>query len=153
MSILTSFTKLPLNKLEMILDWRNNPTIKNNMYTKECITLEEHLKFVKSLQNSTEKKYFLVSNDNFDIGVIYFTSISKLSCYMGIYANPNQKGVGELLMQEIIKYGFNTLSCQAIKAEVYKNNQRAIKLYEAFGFTTISQSKNLLKMELKNENR
>lgn len=154
MNILTNFTNLATEKLKMTLAWRNTPIVRENMYSKDEISLEKHLSFIESLKNAKDKAYFLVtSKDNTDIGVIYFTDISNLSCTMGIYANPKIRGIGKTLMKEIIEYGFTTLQCEKIKSEVYITNIKAISLYKKFGFKEITRDKKVLFMELQNENR
>ncbi len=85
-----NFINLNEDEIRLVLSWRNNPTIKKWMYTKEDISLEDHLNFIKSLNNNSSK------------------------------------------------------------AEVFKENSTAIKLYKRFGFTTIEDNKTMLVMELNN---
>ena len=85
---LINFTDLSNDEKKIILEWRNNPNIKKWMYTQSDITLESHLNFIDSLNNSKDKLYFLVKKEDENIGVIYFTQIEpNESLHIGIYSN------------------------------------------------------------------
>ncbi|MBE0499776.1 MAG: UDP-2,4-diacetamido-2,4,6-trideoxy-beta-L-altropyranose hydrolase [Campylobacterales bacterium] len=152
-----NFTDLSLDDKKIVLKWRNHPSIKKWMFTQDEIGLTDHLSFIDSLKKRIDKVYFLVKKDSIPIGVIDFTDIDKKSAEFGIYANPNLKGVGRLLMRAIIDYAFNVLKIGTLKAEVLKDNLHAIKLYKEYNFaetnTKNADTNNLVHMELKNENR
>ena len=56
------------------------------------------------------------------------------SCEFGIYANPELKGKGKILMQTIVEYVAKTLRVGELKSCVYNENEKAIALYDKFGF-------------------
>lgn len=152
---LINFIDLNLEEKKMILEWRNQPEIKAFMYNQDEITLEEHLNFIETLKTKEEKLYFLVKKENEYIGVIDFTQIiKKESLHMGIYGNPNKKGNGKILLNEIIKYSFSILEVKKIFSEVFKENNKAYELYKKFGFKDISEKiineKKVICMELEN---
>lgn len=154
---LLNFTSLNTNLLKMILFWRNNPSIKQWMYTTDDIKLEDHLQFVNSLNNNSSKKYFLVQQNEEYIGVIDFCDITHKSAVIGVYKNPNIYNVGKVLLETIKNYAFNTLDVTTITSEVFEENSKALKLYKSFGFKTFSSkiinNKKVICLELKNENR
>ena len=157
-SELINFTKLTLDEKKMILEWRNAPSVKKWMYNRDEISLENHLKYIDSLNSRDDRVYFLVKNGNNFIGVVDLTEIKKeRSAELGIYVNPELKGYGSLLMNKIIEYVFNELHIKVLNANVYEDNIKAIKLYKKFNFKIISTTKDkngtLQNMELKNENR
>ncbi len=153
---LVNFVDLSLAQKRMVLSWRNNPDIKKWMYTQDDIKEEDHLNFIDSLRTREDKKYFLVRKGETEIGVIDFNDIQKDSCIMGIYSNPNISGVGKLLIEEIINYGFNILKVEKIFSEVFKKNERGINLYKKYGFKEIDikeiNNQKVICMELVNEN-
>lgn len=155
---LINFTNLTLEEKEMILKWRNHHEIRKWMYNQDEITLKEHLSFIESLKNRKDKFNFLVKKENEYIGVIDFTQLlKKESVHMGIYANPNTKGNGKILLYEIIQYAFNALNVQKLHSEVFEENKRAYNLYKKFNFKDISKktinNQQVICMELENENR
>ena len=143
-----NFIDLNEDEIGLVLSWRNNPTIKKWMHTKDDISLEAHLSFLKSLKENPTKDYFLVKKEDEYLGVINLNDN-----FLGIYANPNKKRLGDILLNEIIKFAFETKKIAILKAEVYKTNSSAIKLYSRFGFETNTDDGTMLTMELNYENR
>ncbi len=152
---LINFIDLSLEDKKMVLEWRNHPTIRKWMLTKEEIPLENHLSYIDSLKTKSDRVYFLVKEQDKPIGVIDFTDIDLIQskASIGIYAKPNLRGVGNLLMQEIINYGFVKLKLESLISEVFNSNDLAIQLYKRYGFKEIDRRDNMSIMELKNENR
>ncbi|ELR6074153.1 UDP-4-amino-4,6-dideoxy-N-acetyl-beta-L-altrosamine N-acetyltransferase, partial [Campylobacter jejuni] len=97
-------------------------------------------------------KYFLVFQDEQIIGVIDFVNITTKSCEFGLYAKPDLKGVGQILMNEIIKYAFESLKVNTLKAYVFKSNHKALKLYQQNHFTIYDEDKDFYYVYLKQSN-
>ncbi len=156
---LINFIDLSLSDKKIILEWRNNPKICKWMFTQKKIGLRDHLAYIESLKTRKDRLYFLVKKNTKDIGVIDFTSIDMKTktTNFGIYANPGLKGVGNLLMKSLIDYAFKILKVKTIISEVINSNIVAIKLYHKYNFKDIGtkkvNQKNVICMELKNENR
>lgn len=134
---LINFTNLSVNEKIMILEWRNCPNIRQWMYNQNSISIEEHERFIENLKIINNKLYMLVKLNGKYIGVIDFTNITNESSHIGIYSNPNLKGNGTLLLNEIIKYGFTILNTQTLIAEVFKSNTKAYNLYKKHNFKEI----------------
>lgn len=154
---LINFIDLNNEEKEMILQWRNDQHIRKWMYNVNIISLESHLKYIELLKNSQYKKYFLVRKNNESIGVINFVNITNDSAHMGIYANPRNKGVGKILLDNISKYAFEELKVKKVIAEVFTENTKAYALYKKFNFEIFDKktvnNKEVICMELKYENR
>ncbi|ECP7274822.1 UDP-4-amino-4,6-dideoxy-N-acetyl-beta-L-altrosamine N-acetyltransferase [Campylobacter jejuni] len=148
MIIYKDFITLNLDELKLIWQWRNDESINQFMLNKS-IKFEEHLNFIKQLTTSKSKKYFLLFKENQAFGVIYFNNITNQTCEFGLYAKPNLKGVGQILMNEIIKYAFEILKVDTLKAYVFKNNHKALKLYQQNHFTIYDEDKNFYYIYLK----
>ncbi|MDA3969391.1 UDP-4-amino-4,6-dideoxy-N-acetyl-beta-L-altrosamine N-acetyltransferase [Helicobacter ibis] len=128
-----SFSELDINEIAIIFAWRNDARVCEFMKTKN-FSWEIHNKFIESLKDRKDKEYFLVYSGDVAIGVVYFVDINSDSCEFGIYANPNLKGYGKILMQHLLDYAKNTLKVKTLYSSVYTKNKRALKLYESFGF-------------------
>jgi len=156
---LINFVDLTLDEKKMILSWRNHPSVKQWMYGTNDITLENHLAFIESLKNSKDKLYFVVKQDDQYIGVIDFTELNNPELYFGLYANPDTKiaGIGRVLEKISIDYAFNMLKKDTLKLEVFSENIQVRNLHKKFKFieagTKIINNKEVICMELKNENR
>lgn len=142
--IFKNFTDLNDFEKEFILRHRNDPSIAKFMKTN-YISYEEHLNFIQNLKNDYTKRYFLVYENNQAIGVIDFINITINSCEFGLYGI--KKGVGNLLMEEIKKYAFNVLKVKILKACVFKENVKALKLYLKHSPITITKSKKMYYLE------
>ncbi|MEA1952985.1 MAG: UDP-2,4-diacetamido-2,4,6-trideoxy-beta-L-altropyranose hydrolase [Campylobacterota bacterium] len=157
-SQLINFTQLTSDEKEMILKWRNDDSVREWMYERDILILKNHLEYIESLNTKKNRVYFLVKNSADYLGVVDLTNIKLgISAELGIYSNPILKGQGTLLMSKIIDYAFNILKLKVLYANVYVENQKAIKLYERFNFKMVDMTKDkngkLQNMELKNENR
>lgn len=139
MIYLKDFTHLDKQEILLVWQWRNDEKISQFMKAK-YIDFQEHLNFITSLKKDRSKKYFLVFKDNEAIGVIDFINIAKDSCEFGLYAKPDLKGMGQILMQEIKKYTFEKLKIKKLKACVFKQNKRALDLYLKNGFFVTSEN-------------
>ena len=137
---LLDFTTLDTQLLTTVLAWRNHSDIRRWMLSDDEISLENHLRFVESLKNRADKRYFLVQREGESIGVIDFTDITQNSAEIGIYANPQMRGGGEVLMNVLIEYGFSTLGVKMLIASVFADNERAKHLYEKFDFTETARA-------------
>lgn len=139
MIYLKDFAHLDKQEILLVWQWRNDEKISQFMKAK-YIDFQEHLNFITSLKKDQSKKYFLVFKDNEAIGVIDFINIAKDSCEFGLYARPDLKGMGQILMQEIKKYTFEKLKIKKLKACVFKQNKRALDLYLKNGFFVTSEN-------------
>ncbi len=152
---LINFVDLSQEEKLMVLSWRNDDNIRKWMLTQDIISQDNHFNYIESLTSKKDRLYFLVKKAANSIGVIDFTSIDydEKKAEIGLYTNPELKGVGSFLMQEIINYGFHILGVKTLISKVFHQNHKAIKLYKKFDFKEISEEKEMLTMELKNENR
>jgi UDP-4-amino-4,6-dideoxy-N-acetyl-beta-L-altrosamine N-acetyltransferase len=135
---LINFTTLELSQKKLVLSWRNHPDIRKWMIQKEEISLDEHLSFIEHLKTQPDKHHFLVCDAENCIGVINLTLIQKNSYELGLYANPEMRGVGTQLMNTLIDY-VKELGALKLIANVFITNVRANHLYERFDFKPISQ--------------
>jgi len=154
---LINFTNLSLEEKKMILEWRNHKDIRKWMYNRDIIGLSEHLSYIDSLASKKDRLYFIVKYRDEVIGVIDFTNIDHINnkTDFGIYAKPNSRGFGKILMSTIIDYAFCNLKMDRLIAEVFIENSRAISLYKKFNFiqidTKVVDGRGMVVMELKNE--
>ena len=128
---------IPFNELDdieakMILSWRNHPYIRKWMIHSEIISMEEHLRFIESLSNRSDKRYFLVRDAQKYLGVVDLTNITVNSAELGLYSNPDLHGVGKVLLSALIEYALETLKLTKITANVFADNERAKHLYQIF---------------------
>ncbi|MBZ7936498.1 UDP-4-amino-4,6-dideoxy-N-acetyl-beta-L-altrosamine N-acetyltransferase [Campylobacter sp. B0100352/1] len=146
---LKNFIELNEQEITLVWQWRNDKKVNEFMHTKN-FDIKEHKNFIYSLKQDKSKKYFLVFKDKEAIGVIDLVNIKKESCYFGLYAKPNLKGVGQILMDEVKKYAFEILKVKTLKAYVFKNNDKALKLYLKNDFEIEKENKETIYIKLNN---
>ena len=147
---LINFTSLNDEQKLMVLKWRNDERIAKFMKNKS-VGKEEHFTFLERLKSIQDKIYFLVKDESKFIGVISFVDITKQSCEFGVYKNPELKGVGKKLLDLIKRLRFFTLKVGSLKAKAYNNNEKALALYENFGFRIYAKDDEFSYLELKKE--
>lgn len=143
---LINFTQLSSDEAEMILAWRNDERVAKFMKTK-FISRESHFKFLQNLKDGGDKRYFLVKDGGY-AGVIDFTDITREGCEFGLYANPELKGVGKILMSAVLKYAFEVLDVKELRACAYKGNAAALRLYEKFKLLPCGEDEEFLYLKI-----
>jgi len=131
---LLNFTTLDLSQKKLILSWRNHPNIRKWMINDHETSLEDHLNFIDLLSSKTDRHYFLVQKESDFIGVIDLTHVTDSSAELGIYANPDMRGVGSTLMTSLIDHA-SKLGLSKLIANVVITNVRALNLYRKFDFS------------------
>jgi len=135
---LINFTNLTYEEVEMIRELRNHPDVKKWMYNDKDITKEEHLNFMSRLKIDERNFYYLVKNNNLNVGVIYLNKVDfyNRNAYFGLYANQFGKTpyTAVVLEKALLKLAFEVASLHTLKLEVIENNERAIKFYKRIGF-------------------
>lgn len=137
-NVLGQLREIQTSELEMMLAWRNSPAVRMNMYTRQVITLEEHLSWWNKLKSSSASKYFMYVGAGRPQGVVAFTGIDKGSnnSSWAFYANPEApKGTGSRMEFLALSYAFDELGLHKLCCEVLAFNAAVIKLHQKFGFT------------------
>ena len=138
MNYLGQFRPICDDELELIRAWRNAPAVRENMYTRHEISVEEHLAWWKKVQQSNTQKYFMYDIDDTPLGVVGFMNIDLLNrnAFWAFYASPDaKKGVGTKMEFLAIDYAFESLNLHKLSCEVLAFNTSVIKLHKKFGFS------------------
>lgn len=127
---------------------------ENLTYGPEGISasVEQEKEFISSLTDS-ERRILLVAKYGAEvIGVADFSSVEHPRIghrgSMGISVRKDMwgKGVGSMLMKNIIDFAKNVAKVDIIALQVRSDNERAIHLYEKFGFEKFGTFKGYLKI-------
>lgn len=124
-----------------ILNWVNNPELKNKIGTIYPISDIEHEKWFSSrFENSNEKIFGIVSQEyNCLVGIIGLKNIDFINrnAELYIYIGETQyqsKGLGTDAIKTILDFSFNQLNLHRIYLNVFAYNENAIKVYKLIGF-------------------
>jgi len=132
--------------LDLILEWRNAPNVRKNMYTSHMIGREEHVAWFEKTRNDKSAQWFVYHEENGDpAGVVCFKEIDDVnrSASWGFYASGNARpGVGTRMEYDALEYIFQECEFRKLTCEVFSTNAKVIKLHEKFGFSIKEISKN-----------
>ncbi len=135
---LDNFIILSNKESLFVLSMRNEESIRKWMINSNLITEKEHIAFINTLKGNTKSLYLVVKRDDFTIGVISLIrmDMKKKSANIGIYKNPFAKlsKIGDILMDALHHVAFDVLQLCTLKLEVIETNEKAIRLYEKYGY-------------------
>lgn len=129
---------IQISDLELILKWRNNPDTRKNMYTSHEISWEEHKRWFSEQKDDPSRFYFKCSNEDVDIGVVYFTDYhaERGNAFWGFYSGfEAPAGAGIIMEYDALRYAFDTLKLHKLNCEVVSYNKAVINLHKKTGFT------------------
>lgn len=134
----TNFINLDEELIRQIWQWRNAPEIREYMYNKEIIPLENHLRFVQSLRDRDDVAYWLVRKGEEPIGVTNLTDINieESSAELGYYILPSKlnSGLGLEFAYNNLLFVFDTeIQCNSLHGAIHRSNINALVLDSYLG--------------------
>ena len=123
--------------VQLVLNWRNQKHIRDMMFNSEVIQIDEHRKWIESLNNYNKIAKVFCYN-GLPMGIIHFTylnhdaNIGEWGFYIG---NPEApKGMGTLLGFTAINFLFKDLKIRKLCAEVLSFNKVSLNFHHKLGF-------------------
>jgi UDP-4-amino-4,6-dideoxy-N-acetyl-beta-L-altrosamine N-acetyltransferase len=123
--------------LDLVLEWRNKPEIRMNMYTSHVISREEHYAWFERVALDSTKRYFICMADETPVGVVGFVDImetAKTASWAFYSGDLSRRGIGSQMEYLALNYAFDELGLEKLNCEVLDFNQAVIKLHRKFGF-------------------
>lgn len=122
--------------LSLVLDWRNQPRVRENMFNKNLIRADEHADWFDRKTSDPLCRLMIFEADGEPRGFISFDSAHKGGiAQWGFYRSPaSGKGYGYLLGLEALRYGFLDIGLHKICGRVIEHNVRSLRLHERLGF-------------------
>lgn len=127
-----------LEDAELILTWRNQDFVRNNMYNNKIIDYKTHIKWFNKMLNDESFKYFIYEKDSMPIGVISFYGINyetKKASWAFYLGSEKSRGAGVDMEQLALNYAFNELRLHKLYCEVLSFNTSVIDFHKKFGFS------------------
>lgn len=124
--------------LDMVLNWRNHPDVRNFMYSQHEISKVEHQDWFKSALISDSRHLLIFVLNDEPMGFIGFTRQKQDSqvADWGFYLAPiAPKGAGKLLGESALDFAFSKLGIRKVCGEVLNSNQKSMNFHESLGFT------------------
>ena len=125
------------DELELMLDWRNSPNVRANMYTRHEITLTEHLNWWNRIQENNSQQYFMYELNGTPMGIIGFNNVDIINrnSSWAFYASPTApRGTGSKMELLALDHAFLDIKLHKLCCEVLAFNKPVISLHQKFGF-------------------
>lgn len=117
-------------------------------------TVEEERSYIAGLNSSSSSVMFIAKRDGHVVGVASFQGMghrARLShrgeLSISILKAEWGNGLGSRLMEAAIDFARDTAHADIISLEVRSDNERAIRLYERFGFEKIGRFRGFFKID------
>lgn len=129
---------MTVDDLELVRSWRNRPEVRESMFTRHVIGVDEHLAyFERALHDPTKRYLVCVAPDDEPVAVVSFVDIDHVhgtatwGFYTGASAPP---GTGSWLGLLGLAYAFRGLRLEKVSAEVLDWNTRSMRFHQMLGF-------------------
>lgn len=120
-----------------ILNIRNEPSVRNSMYTDHHISLDEHLNWVEILKNDKTQIVFIILVNDIASGVLSISALDlvhKKSDWAFYLTDKVRGGLGTALEFSLLNFAFDDLLLEKLNCEVLETNDVIVKLHKKFGF-------------------
>lgn len=120
-----------------LLELRNAPFVRENMYHSEEIDLTDHLHWLETLKDRTDCLYWAIFLNNELVGGIDLTRIDWPNKFAewGFFIDEKYLGLGAILEYLGMEHFLETLNLQTILAGVYEKNKKVYHLHkDRFGY-------------------
>lgn len=132
---------MTIEDTDRIVNWRNNPRVRNHFIYQKPFTREGHLAWIENKVNTGEVIQFIICENSTDrpVGSVYFRDINRehRKAEYGIFIGEDDaagKGVGSEVCRLACEYGFREEKWHKIMLRALSDNIVAIRSYEKAGF-------------------
>src|SRR5258706_7426579 len=122
--------------LSTVLEWRNHPDVRRNMFTQQDIGLEEHQRWFERSVLDSRRQLFIYEEDGLPLGFVGLTLTQHPNVAdWGFYAAPEApKGTGRAMGRLVLDHAFGALALHKVCGRAIAYNQRSIGYHLAMGF-------------------
>jgi UDP-4-amino-4,6-dideoxy-N-acetyl-beta-L-altrosamine N-acetyltransferase len=123
--------------LELVLSWRNDPRVRDNMYTNHVITGKEHqLWFDAASRDPSKRLLMCVDESGVPVGVVTFSDIDQVQkrATWAFYSGSDRRGIGSEMERLALDYAFGDLGLEKLNCEVISFNMPVIEFHRKYGF-------------------
>lgn len=132
-----NFTTLSEDQIRKVWEWRNHPDVRKYMYNTEEIPYDDHVHFIKRLEERNDVLYWIAYFNNDPIGVINLTSIDMGSsrAELGYYMIPVKmnSGLGIDFVFHTLRFVFEQIEMVELFGSIHGDNKNAIVLDSFMG--------------------
>jgi UDP-4-amino-4,6-dideoxy-N-acetyl-beta-L-altrosamine N-acetyltransferase len=122
-----------------VLDWRNDPSVAQYMYTTEPISRETHDAWFTRQLEMKDRRGWVITMDGKGVGSAFLSDIdlqnrrATWAFYLADSATRG-RGVGSAVEYLILEEAFGRLGLHKLCCEVLSFNQAVVTMHKKFGF-------------------
>lgn len=125
------------DELDLMLSWRNHPSIREKMYSRHEISKGEHRSWWERTKVREDLQYLIYEYQGSPRGVVGLTNIDieNSNCCWAFYSDPvAPRGTGSRMEYLALEKVFYEIGLNKLYCEVLDFNKPVIKLHLKFGF-------------------
>ena len=130
---------LQLEDAELVVQWRNDPEIRKQLFSQEPLTIESHLEWFRRPKSNRLDFVICLHESERPIGTVNYTHIdfqngkAESGKMLGDRTQWG-KGLAKEAFRLWLAFGFESLNLTYIYVRILSGNLRNIKLNERLGF-------------------
>ncbi len=133
--------------LENIMRWRMDEEITKFMNTNPKLTLAGQKKWLASIRENTDVRYWIIEVDKIPAGVINLTGLNNPEGNLGWAYYMGEKKLRSIqtalaLEMSMYDYVFDVLGKKAVYGDIFTLNQGVIQLHKLCGCEIVEEKKN-----------
>jgi UDP-4-amino-4,6-dideoxy-N-acetyl-beta-L-altrosamine N-acetyltransferase len=123
--------------LSPVLEWRNDPKVREHMFTRHEISATEHRAWFDRASADPSRHLLIFEIDSVRLGFVnYQAPGSGPIAEWGFFLSPAApKGTGPALGNAALAHGFGALGFHKVCGEVLAANVRSVRFHLRLGFT------------------
>ena len=135
-----NFTELTQKECYEVLLGRNDYQVRRWMSSDRKITLEEHMRFMRTLRHSTDKVYMRVEREERFVGVYSLTGLDDYSGIGGFWITTYARDrlLSLNVVYKCIAYIFETYPLDSICGYQQLGNKSVARLNDMLGFVLVA---------------
>lgn len=143
--------QMEVSDTEKIVEWRNNPRVRNNFIYQKPFTIEGHLNWIHTQVEPGHVVQFIICEKatGRGVGSVYFRDIDRVRARAeyGIFIGEDDavgKGYGTQAAKLALNYAFGELKLKSVFLRLFNDNIGARKSYERAGFELLDNKQEIL---------
>lgn len=152
MSMSVTLRDIREEDLEKIMTWRMAEDITRYMNTNPRLTLEGQMKWLASIRNNSDVRYWMIEVDGEPAGVLNLTGLNQSDGNLGWAYYVGEKRLRSLktalaLEMSMYDHALITLQKTAVYSDVFTLNAGVIQLHKLCGCEVVEERKNAVEKE------
>jgi len=133
------YRKVNADDLLLVFNWANEPTVRNNSYHSQFISLEEHTNWFKQKLQEKNSLIYIAEIDNEPAGMVRF-EIAEEHAIVSIIVDQNFRGMSlaSVFLEDCSKYYFDKNS-KPILACIKSDNLASIHAFRKANYSFLRE--------------